>query len=70
MSFDVKVSFPGREIYDSGLIIVRDLEQPVTIQIRPKTIGSTPYNIRLLFAKGEERDGSMVSWTISQDGAF
>jgi hypothetical protein len=70
MFSSVRVSFSGKEIYDSGTMIIRDLQQPITIEILPSVLGSAVYQVRLIFSRMESQQGSVVRWDSPETGVL
>jgi hypothetical protein len=70
MFSSVRASFSGKEIYDSGTIIIRDLQQPITIEILPTVLGSAVYQVRLIFSRLESQQGSVVRWVSPETGVL
>jgi hypothetical protein len=64
-TLSVRAFFPDSEIYNSGVVTIRDIRQPLTIQILPET--GNPYDIKITFTYVEGKDSS-VNWTIAKSG--
>jgi hypothetical protein len=65
MALNVRAFFPDSEIYSSGAITIRDVSQPLTLQIVPET--GNPYDIKIIFSRVEGKDGS-VTWAVAEKG--
>src|SRR5437764_10195533 len=69
MPVDVRMSFPGSEIYSSRAIVVRD-RQPLTIEIIPPNSPlNERYEVRLHFSTIEGQEGG-VKWEHSANGGL
>jgi hypothetical protein len=61
----VRAFFPDSEIYASGVVTIRDIRLPLTIQILPET--GSPYDIKIIFSYLEGKDSS-VNWSVAEKG--
>jgi hypothetical protein len=70
MTLNIKASFPQGEIYNSGVILFRDLEKKLTLSITPAEISNaSTYHVYIKISHIEGQD-STAKWTGSSDGGF
>jgi hypothetical protein len=65
MALTVRAFFPDSEIYSSGVITIRDILKPLTIQIIPEM--GNAYDIKLTFLRIEGKE-SWVNWVVAERG--
>jgi hypothetical protein len=65
MPLNVKAFLSENEIFDSGVIVIRDLQNSLILEISPPILGAHSYRVQLKFFNIEGHE-SVARWSFSE----